>query len=869
MSASRTPLDEAGLALEQRGRAALDELSQLFTRLDPRTDASLALAVAIERTGELLRIARALALRHRSVLDATPDPIQILDRSGRILDVNRTACEVYGYSREEFLALTVFDLNPSLERGQLEAAWQRMVIGEIDSVRTINRRKDGSLFPVEVRSSVYRDGNERLLVGLVRDLSEQERQAQELECRAREALKAQQEFQTLVAAIDKGLAIHDQSGTLRSLNPAGRRLLRLPEGIERIGPFLRDEWELLSEHGEPLQWSEYVQPQRWFGDSASRILGLRHRASNDLLWLSVTVVPQLDPVSGALEQTYALFSDVTELKRAAESFAEIQRLASIGSFEINLKTRQSLWSAQIHALLEIPPGPTPAELFEAAKRVTLPEDQPALRSALYRVGKQGETVDIDFRVRRADGGHRWVSLHARPALASRDHGGWVVSGTLQDITERQREQERLKRMAVQDPLTGLLNRTAFLELTGELMSREETVALLYLDLDRFKIVNDLVGSAAGDRILIAAAQRLTATQTGAAAIARWSGDEFIVAQTRAAADLDSMEQMAERLIAVFNQPFVVEGEEFLLTPSIGIAVHPDHGATPQLLVRNAESAMLEAKRRGRNTLHVFHGGLGRQHDERLAIETQLRRALDLGELKLMYQPKLELATQRLVGVEALLRWHNRSLGNVPPDRFVPYAESSGDIVRIGEWVLKRALADLRLWRLSGMDIECVSVNVSYRQLINEGFERLVEEALRENALEPDSLELEFTERVLIDDAPETMHTLAHLRRMGVTLTIDDFGEGYSALGYLRRLPVQGLKLSHTFMRGVPNHATDTHLCQAIIALARNLDLSVTIEGVERHDQLAFVRQHGAQYGQGFLFAAPMETSTLQARYGPR
>lgn len=859
-------MDEATLALEQRGRAALDELAQLFTRLDPRTDASLALAVAIERTGELLRIARALALRHRSLLDATPDPIQIMDRNGRILDVNQTACEVYGYSREEFLALTVFDLNPTLERHQLEAAWQRMVIGEIDSVRTVNRGKDGKLFPVEVRSSVYRDGNERLLVGLVRDLSEQERQARELESQAREALQAQQEFQTLVAAIDKGLAIHGRSGALRSLNPAGRRMLRLPEGVERIGPFLRKEWELVSERGEPLAWGDYVQPQRWFGDSASRILGLRHRSSNDLIWLSVTVVPQFDPASGSLQQTYALFSDVTGLKRAAESFAEIQRLASIGSFEINLKTRQSLWSAQIHELLDIPEGPNPAELFEAAKRVTLAEDQDTLRSALYRVGEQGETVDVDFRVRRGDGSHRWLSLHARPALMAQDHGGWVVIGTLQDITERQREQERLRRMAVQDPLTGLMNRAAFLELTGELMAREDAVALLYLDLDRFKIVNDLVGSAAGDRILVAAAQRLASAQSSAAAIARWSGDEYIVAQTRAAADLDSMEQMAERLIAVFHQPFIVEGEEFLLTPSIGIAVHPDHGSTPQLLVRNAESAMLEAKRRGRATFHVFHGGLGRQHDERLAIETQLRRALDLGELKLVYQPKLELSTHRLVGVEALLRWHNRSLGNVPPDRFIPYAESSGDIVRIGEWVLKQALADLRLWRLSGLDLECVSVNVSYRQLINEGFERVVEEALRENALEADCLELEFTERVLIDDAPDTMHTLAHLRRMGVTLTIDDFGEGYSALGYLRRLPVQGLKLSHTFMRGVPTQATDTHLCQAIIALARNLDLSVTIEGVERHDQLAFVRQHGAQYGQGYLFAPPLDSATLLARY---
>lgn len=862
-------MDEAALTLEQRGRAALDELTHLFTRLDPRTDASLALAVAIERTGELLRVARALALRHRSLLDATPDPIQILDREGRIIDVNQTACEAYGYDREEFLTLSVFDLNPSLERDHLESAWQRMVIGEIDSVRTVNRRKDGSIFPVEVRSSVYRDGNERLVVGLVRDLSAQQRHAEELECQAREAMKAQQEFRTLVSAIDKGLAIHDQTGNLKSLNPAGRRLLRLPERVERIGPFLRDEWELLSEHGEPLVWADYVQPQRWFGDSASRILGLRHRSSNDLLWLSVTVVPQLDPHTGRLEQTYALFSDVTELKRAAESFEEIQRLASIGSFEINLKTRQSLWSAQIHELLDIPTGLSPAERFEAAKRATLPEDQAALRAALYRVGEQGETVDVDFRVRRADGSHRWVSLHARPALVARDHGGWVVSGTLQDITERQREQQRLKRMAVQDPLTGLMNRAAFLELVGELMVREDAVALLYLDLDRFKIVNDLVGSAAGDRILVAAAQRLASAQSSAAAIARWSGDEYIVAQTRAAADLDSMEQMAERLIAVFHQPFIVEGEEFLLTPSIGIAVHPEHGSTPQLLVRNAESAMLEAKRRGRATYHVFHGGLGRQHDERLAIETQLRRALDLGELKLVYQPKLELATNRVVGVEALLRWQNKSLGNVPPDRFIPYAESSGDIVRIGEWVLKRALADLRLWRLAGLDLECVSVNVSYRQLINEGFERLVEEALRENALEPDSLELEFTERVLIDDAPDTMNTLAHLRRMGVTLTIDDFGEGYSALGYLRRLPVQGLKLSHTFMRGVPTQATDTHLCQAIIALALNLDLAVTIEGVERNDQLAFVRQHGAQYGQGFLFAPPLDAATLLARYGQR
>jgi EAL domain-containing protein (putative c-di-GMP-specific phosphodiesterase class I) len=282
----------------------------------------------------------------------------------------------------------------------------------------------------------------------------------------------------------------------------------------------------------------------------------------------------------------------------------------------------------------------------------------------------------------------------------------------------------------------------------------------------------------------------------------------------------------------------------------------------QQLVNSADSAMYDAKRRGRNSWQVFNPDLAQKQHERVQIEAQLRRALDNGEFRLIYQPLVALADGQVHTAEALIRWHNPSLGDISPDQFIGHAETTGDIVRIGAWVIDAACRQMARWREQGLPLERVAVNVSYRQFLTDDLPQIIAQALAEHGVPGHCLELEFTERVLIEDAPDTLRTFESLRALGVVLTIDDFGEGYSALNYLRRLPIHGLKLSQNFLQGVPGNASDIAICQAVAGIAKGLGLDVVAEGVESTAQLQFLIGLGIGTGQGFLFSAGLEPDTF-------
>jgi diguanylate cyclase (GGDEF)-like protein len=480
-------------------------------------------------------------------------------------------------------------------------------------------------------------------------------------------------------------------------------------------------------------------------------------------------------------------------------------------------------------------------------------DREQLEAVIAAANQRDQQFDLELRITSAIGRRRWVRVQGRPL---RRHGKtYGVSGTLQDITERRMHEEQLKRQAQTDTLTGLANRDSIvLQIERAIAEAPPNggPALLYIDLDRFKIVNDMLGHAAGDRLLAMAAERLDHCAEGDTIAARFAGDDFLLLLP-AGGDVVP-QQLAERVTQAFAQPFAYAGEEFSLTASVGIARHPDDGATAQQLLNHADAAMCEAKRRGRNTWHAFSPQLARSVSDRLLIESQLRRALDNDEFRLEYQPTIDLTDGRIVAAEALLRWHSRQLGELPPGVFIGHAENSGDIVRIGAWVIVQACRQLREWRAAGLALDRIAVNVSYRQFLSENLVDTVTAALRETGLPGDSLELEMTERVLIDDVPDTLETFAALRALGVVLTIDDFGEGYSALNYLRRLPIDGLKISHGFMQGIPANATDSVICEAIIRIAASVGLTVTAEGVETEEQRRFLLERGAPLAQGFLFS---------------
>ena len=449
----------------------------------------------------------------------------------------------------------------------------------------------------------------------------------------------------------------------------------------------------------------------------------------------------------------------------------------------------------------------------------------------------------------------WITVTVVPQYAAGSDTPTQLLSLFSDITELKQAEETLRVQAQTDALTGLLNRDAILKQLDTRLAdpASNRVALLYVDLDRFKIVNDVLGHGAGDEVLVAAARRMRDAVASEGLIARFGGDEFVVV---CAFDDDAHrpERLARRVQHAFGESFRVDTDEFSVTTSIGIARAPADGETSQQLIQSADIAMYDSKRRRRNGWQAFSPELASRQQERLQAETQLRRALDNGEFHLVYQPQVDLRSGRILYAEALVRWHNPQLGEMRPDRFIDLAETTGDIIRIGNWVLQEACAQMRRWREQGLPIQRIAVNVSYRQFTGDNLGDSVRRALAEADLPGQALELELTERVLVDDTPDTLEVFDQLRLLGVQLSIDDFGEGYSALNYLRRLPIHALKLSQSFLKGVPGKPSDVAICQAVAGIAQSLGLGMVAEGVESEAQRDFLLRLGVNVGQGFLFA---------------
>ena len=449
----------------------------------------------------------------------------------------------------------------------------------------------------------------------------------------------------------------------------------------------------------------------------------------------------------------------------------------------------------------------------------------------------------------------WITVTVVPQYAAGSDTPTQLLSLFSDITELKQAEETLRVQAQTDALTGLLNRDAILKQLDTRLAdpASNRVALLYVDLDRFKIVNAVLGHGAGDEVLVAAARRMRDAVAGEGLIARFGGDEFVVV---CAFDDDAHrpERLARRVQHAFGESFRVDTDEFSVTTSIGIARAPADGETSQQLIQSADIAMYDSKRRRRNGWQAFSPELASRQQERLQAETQLRRALDNGEFHLVYQPQVDLRSGRILYAEALVRWHNPQLGEMRPDRFIDLAETTGDIIRIGNWVLQEACAQMRRWREQGLPIQRMAVNVSYRQFTGDNLGDSVRRALAEADLPGQALELELTERVLVDDTPDTLEVFDQLRLLGVQLSIDDFGEGYSALNYLRRLPIHALKLSQSFLKGVPGKPSDVAICQAVAGIAQSLGLGMVAEGVESEAQRDFLLRLGVNVGQGFLFA---------------
>ena len=467
---------------------------------------------------------------------------------------------------------------------------------------------------------------------------------------------------------------------------------------------------------------------------------------------------------------------------------------------------------------------------------------------------------------RADGG-RFPAWQSITAVRAPDGSVRHYIGMFSDISAQRVAEERIRHLAHHDALTDLPNRTLLNDRLGVAMDHArrsgQPLALLFIDLDRFKYVNDTLGHPLGDRLLQAVAQRLHAVVREGDTLARLGGDEFVVL-VEGLAGPEGAEQVARKLLQTLQQPVVLDGHELFIGGSIGISLFPQDGDTIEALVRCADSAMYRAKDAGRNTFRFHTREQASRSRERFELEHGLRHAVERGELRLLYQPQADCSSGALVGVEALVRWEHPERGTITPDRFIPLAEEIGLICHIGEWVLNTACSQARTWEREGRPLR-MAVNLSGQQISTDGLVDVVRGALERSGLSPRLLELEITEGHILKRVEHCIDTLHELKGLGLTLAIDDFGTGHSSLSYLKRLPVDRLKIDRSFVEGVPADRDDTAIVATILAMARNLGLAVIAEGVETEAQLRHLSAAHCDEYQGYVLGRPMPAEAMDAR----
>ncbi len=502
----------------------------------------------------------------------------------------------------------------------------------------------------------------------------------------------------------------------------------------------------------------------------------------------------------------------------------------------------------------------------------IPEDLRAAHEAglaRYLECGSGPAMDrlIELRGLRADGTEFPVEL---TVTRIGSEGPPLFTAYLRDITERKASEARIERLAYHDPLTALPNRTLLLDRLDhalvEARRNRRSLAVLFIDLDNFKIINDTLGHPIGDLLLREAGTRMTGVLRAEDTVARLGGDEFVVILPNVSGKSDPA-LVASKAIEALALPYRIQGHELNVTASIGIGVYPRDGEDRETLLRYADIALYQAKDRGRNAYQFFDPEINRQSHERLALEASLRRALDRQELVLHYQAQRDLRTQEVTAVEALLRWRHPERGTLLPAEFMAVAEDTGLIVPIGAWVLQRACEQIVAWRRIGMARTRLAVNVSARELRHQELVPRVRETLAQTGMNSADLEIEITESSVMHDTARAVHTLGELKSMGVELTIDDFGTGYSSLSYLKRFPLDRIKIDRTFVRDIPADPDDVAIVQAIVAMARQLRLGVVAEGVETEEQREFLRGCGCDAIQGYIVGPPVPAEQFPALLG--
>ena len=568
---------------------------------------------------------------------------------------------------------------------------------------------------------------------------------------------------------------------------------------------------------------------------------------------------------------------INELRQNQRRLSNAQRIGLMGDWEWDVLRDMVVPSQQAWRIFghEDGHGAIDAEGFFATAH---PEDADRVRRAFKRAIDNGDSFTIDHRIVQPDGTLRHVNQQIEIIERAADGRALHLAGAMHDITRHKYAEEQIRRLAYFDPLTGLPNRLLFTEQLHTVLAqadrRESRIAIMFIDLDNFKRVNDTLGHGAGDELLRIVSTRLASSLRGhdsitfqsgeqnSRSIARLGGDEFIVLLQDLRGPSDAT-GIARRLVATLAEPVTIDAKEIFVGGSIGVAIYPDDGTDADTLLMNADTAMYRAKEAGRGGFQFYDRSMNARALERLVMEGELRRALERGEFRLHYQPRFDVRSGSIVGAEALIRWMHAERGLVQPGEFIPLVEGSGLVIPIGEWAIDEACRQNAAWQRAGLPAIPVAVNLAATHLRERSLPDIVARAIASHGVQPRTLEIEVTESILLADPEVCLEIANRLGEMGVALQIDDFGTGYSSLGYLKKLPIHALKIDRGFVRDLATDADDAAIITAIIAMAHGLKLKVVAEGVETEAQLAYLRARGCDEYQGFLSSRPLEPAAFE------
>jgi len=823
-------------------------------------DRENAIALVLKDTHEQmasLAQLRSSEARFSRIFHSSPDAILIVRQSDTlILDFNDGFTHLLGYSREDAIGCMEVDLNLFADPDERLAIIKQLEHSrEATDLETQLRTKKGEIVKVEISLRYVEIDGELCTLCIGRDITE--RLAAEAALRASEE-KFEQVFRRspdgIVILKQRDLTIYEVNDSFLLAAQYDREEL-IGQSIYELNVFEDDND--LAEATEQLSQQGFFQNREMVFHTKT---GFKVQALVSATYIEINDEPCV----------LCIAKNVNELRQAEEKLRESeQRFRSafenspLGIVLIDLKG--TIFQANNFATEVLGYERNPLEGTHISRLVPA-EDRALLKEILARLSTgQDETVRTELRMLREDDLERWTTFHVVVQRDAQGEPAYLI-GQITDITEMKSSQSRMERMAFYDTLTNLANRRLFYDRLGQAVDHAQRSrhlsALLYLDLDQFKRVNDTLGHEVGDVLLQEVSTRLTSCVRQEDTVARLGGDEFTVLLFDIKTPSDAS-LVADKILHTLRQPLNISGHQLVVTTSIGITIVPQDGTDPNSLMKNADLAMYRAKEHGRNTYHFYSEEMNTNAIKRLRTEYELRRALERSEFALHYQPKVRLADQQIVGVECLIRWEHPERGLLAPYEFIEVAEETGAIVDMGTWIIQEACRTGREVSEQARRNIQIAVNISPRQFRDPNLVATIRRSLRESGLNPSTLELEITETMLMGDVEAANTTVRQLHELGVRMAIDDFGTGYSSLNYLKKFPINTVKVDRSFVMDIPESEDDKAITSAVIAMAHRLNMEVVAEGVETQAQLDFLLEHDCDYAQGYLFAKPLPLTNLR------